>query len=89
MVRTGDSPSTVDVFLGGGRYVLMVAAVGGVLLAALCLLCLTAYMLRAKLIEVSAGIPRLLFFSIKIESSTSRAAIRAQARNGVDATHRS
>jgi len=60
--------------------VLMVAAVGGMLLAALCLLCLTAYKIGAKLIEVSAGIPRLLFFSIKIDSSTRRAAIEARCR---------
>lgn len=70
----------MDPFLGGGGYVLVVVAAGGMLLAALCLLCFTACKLRAKLIEVSAGIPRLLVFSFKIESQTGRAAIRAGRR---------
>jgi hypothetical protein len=64
---------------------LMLAAVGGgVLLAALALLCFTAYIIGAETFEFSAAILRLVSLSLKIKSPTRRAARVRRTRRTVD-----
>jgi hypothetical protein len=61
---------------------LLIALVGALVLLALSILCLTAYMTGAEWFEFSATIPKLFTFSFKIISRKGRAGRRVieQAR---------